>query len=121
MSEGHVYIVRAGGRYKIGMANDPTKRIKTLQTGSPDVIQPVFVAKVEEPSVAEKRLHSLLATKRGSGEWFELKAEDVDTCISVLSSEFQAVPVVIQAQPEAFDLDKGRIQSVADHCCCARR
>lgn len=64
--------------YKIGMANDPEHRERTLQSEKP-TIEKIIEKKLPSRNYAssvEKMLHSLYAEKRVRGEWFELSALD---------------------------------------------
>ena len=67
-----VYLIQVGddGPYKIGQAQDPAKRIKELQTASPDKLYlRAFISGV--PGSFESQLHSKLAEFHIRGEWFE--------------------------------------------------
>lgn len=76
-SPGYIYLVQAGGRYKIGKATDVTKRIKSLQTGSAEEIRLIHTIPTQRVELAEKQLHTRFKAKRERGEWFDLSAEDV--------------------------------------------
>jgi hypothetical protein len=67
------------GPSKIGIAADPKKRLRTLQTGSPHMlhlkhVEPVGLA----ASAIEREVHRALAGRRLSGgsEWFDLPPAD---------------------------------------------
>jgi hypothetical protein len=81
--------------YKIGISTNPNKRLKQLQTGSPQDILIVSVFESKHPFKTEKILHNTLHSKKApedfeynfeylKGEWFSLSAEDVigfsDSC-----------------------------------------
>ena len=73
-----MYIIRSGEFYKIGMTRvDVRKRIATLQTGSPQLLEIVKVIETDDPEALERDLHRMLGHKRGEGEWFKLDAEDL--------------------------------------------
>lgn len=76
-SPGYIYLVQAGGRYKIGKATDVAKRIKSLQTGSAEAIRLIHSIPTQRVELAEKQLHARFKAKRERGEWFDLDAEDV--------------------------------------------
>lgn len=67
----HIYFIRAGddGPIKIGIANEPTERLKALSTmnHSPLAILATFPGTHKD----EARLHRTLKDERRGGEWFE--------------------------------------------------
>lgn len=69
-TDGHVYLLKSGDRYKIGYAVNVENRLSQLRTGSPYPIELIhaFPADREE----ERRLHKWYAEYRRHGEWFEL-------------------------------------------------
>jgi hypothetical protein len=68
----HVYFVRAEtlGLVKIGRATDIRKRLRSLQSGSPDKLSLVGVWPTSNPAHFEAVLHSMFAARRVRGEWF---------------------------------------------------
>lgn len=61
---------------KIGISNDPAKRIAELQTGNPyKIVQRFAVACAQSPA-AENKLHAALGAKRMMGEWFTISRND---------------------------------------------
>jgi len=76
------------GRFKIGYARDPQKRIEALQTGCPAKLEIECV--VEGGYDLEAKLHQVFRKYRTHGEWFELN-EIVDMALDWLKSG-EAVP-----------------------------
>jgi len=75
----HVYLIHAFGTdmFKIGIATDSFKRIKTLQTGSPVELQLIRNVKCKYPSMLENELHTGIFNKYHShGEWFKIPKEE---------------------------------------------
>lgn len=77
MSDTFVYVI--GSRYKddailkIGVSNDPEKRLKTLQTSNPFKLRLLLLSKrfnKADAFKAEKMLHELMKDYRLNGEWF---------------------------------------------------
>lgn len=64
-----VYILSAGGRYKVGYSDNLGKRIKTLQTGCPWPIE--VLNDIPSDQDTERMLHMWLKNFRVCGEWFE--------------------------------------------------
>lgn len=58
--------------YKIGISNDPERRLNDLQTGSSRKIELAAYIKCEHAVVIEQSLHDQLSKYRLRGEWFEL-------------------------------------------------
>ena len=68
-----VYLIRGNnGRYKIGIAKNPTQRIKQLQTGNSDKLEIIETYQSENASKIESALHNRFAHMRNEGEWFDL-------------------------------------------------
>lgn len=70
--KGYVYVIRCQNFIKIGVADNPRKRVTELQVGCPyklDLIQS-FASKC--PRGDERRLHNLLRKHHQRGEWFKL-------------------------------------------------
>ena len=67
------------GRYKIGIAKDPSQRIKQLQTANPDKLEIIETYYSENASKIESSLHYQYSYARQEGEWFDLSvAEEGD-------------------------------------------
>lgn len=70
-----IYFIKAvnSGAIKIGVSNDPRRRLDTMQTGSAEPLEllGVLPGQFEE----ERRLHEMLKRHRIHGEWFRGDAE----------------------------------------------
>jgi len=90
MSNGYVYLVVADGKcaglYKIGKANNPSKRIKQF-THMPFSIRLIHMISCKNPKIVESALHDFFAEFRSGGEWFLLSADQVETITSCLDEE----------------------------------
>lgn len=88
----YLYIMRDdyNGAYKIGIANNPKKRERTLQSDKPSITlhKCVEFKNRQEASNAEKYLHSVFESqgwKRSDGkksEWFKLGTNDLNWILS---------------------------------------
>lgn len=67
----YIYFVQAGdeGQIKIGASQDPGRRLRELQTGSPVRLHLLAATQGEEG--AEKKLHHRFQEFRRDGEWFD--------------------------------------------------
>ena len=70
---GYLYILHAGdsSRYKVGIAKNPQKRQRNLQTGSPLELKIVCQVKIGSRDL-ESKVHDLLRHWHSHGEWFDL-------------------------------------------------
>ena len=72
-----VYLIRGNdGKYKIGIAKNPTQRIKQLQTGNSDKLEIIETYQSENASKIESSLHHQYGHVRNEGEWFDLSISD---------------------------------------------
>lgn len=68
-----VYLIRGNdGRYKIGIAKNPKKRISQLQTGNSDQLDLIDSYPSENASKIETALHHHYSHAKLNGEWFDL-------------------------------------------------
>ncbi len=70
----YIYLISNGVSHKVGVSVDPKKRIKQLQTGSPEKLEIVEMWELPKGAVykLEKECHNKICTyypKRG--EWFK--------------------------------------------------
>ena len=63
--------------YKIGKTNNLIRREGEIRLQLPEQARPVHSIKTDDPAGVESYWHSRFASKRKSGEWFELTAEDI--------------------------------------------
>ena len=69
----YVYIIECKLHYKIGLSDDPDRRLRELQTGCPFPLTIRYRLGFEcrkEAAFVEKWLHQKLSGQRGIGEWF---------------------------------------------------
>lgn len=66
------YVIRADVFYKIGHTTDFPKRLKSMQTGNPYILQPLKLFKTEDGRDLESFLHNRLNKYHFRGEWFKL-------------------------------------------------
>jgi len=68
-----------GNRQKIGISNNPEKRLRSLQTGNPDKLMIHYIFEVDDRYAAryEAHIHSCHRYKKKVGEWFDMTKEEV--------------------------------------------
>ncbi len=66
----NVYLLSDGERVKIGISGDPSKRVRTLQTGHSHKLTLVAYFPTEDAFKIERLLHKDLAEYLVCGEWF---------------------------------------------------
>ncbi|MEG1142771.1 MAG: GIY-YIG nuclease family protein [Clostridia bacterium] len=72
-----IYLLQVGDYFKIGYTkNSVEKRVKQLQTGSPDKITICEVFETKHGMKVERTLHSIFSHKRTNGEFFYLDVKD---------------------------------------------
>lgn len=77
----YVYLISDSNtyNYKIGISNNPERRIKSLQTGNDNKLKIIHKILCEYYSDVEKALHYRYNSNKINGEWFELTDNDVTT------------------------------------------
>src|SRR5262249_37237527 len=83
--DGFIYLIWAQGtdRVKIGFSDDPSERLRSLQTGSPFPLH--LLAQSPAPRYMEARVHQALAEYHRGGEWFESFTDIVKVIWDVIS------------------------------------
>jgi hypothetical protein len=79
-----VYLVEAGGLYKIGITNNLKSRMRAIQNGNPYKVREVLSVPHHSPKALEDELHNRFALERLEGEWFSLSAQDVEECQQIM-------------------------------------
>lgn len=75
-AEGFVYVMEAGGYYKIGWTHSsPRKRRSAVQMSCP--LKVTLVGVVEGTRADEHAWHEKFHDKQVQGEWFQLTEEDI--------------------------------------------
>jgi predicted GIY-YIG superfamily endonuclease len=67
---GYIYVISDGDGYKIGVAKNPERRLKQLQTGNQKKLVLEFIDYKNEPYKIEKSLHRSFHKFKTNGEWF---------------------------------------------------
>lgn len=65
-----VYVITDGEHFKIGIADDPARRLRELQTGNGRKLHLGFFIHANDAKRIEARAHGRLAELRREGEWF---------------------------------------------------
>lgn len=72
----YIYVITCGSEFlKVGVAVDPSKRLKELQTGAPLRLRLYQAIKIDTAKLAykyEKAVHRQLAPFATAGEWFKV-------------------------------------------------
>lgn len=80
----YVYVISGDhGRQKIGVSDDPKRRIAELATGSPYPLKFEFVGEVQDGGAGqvEVEAHFMLAQHRALGEWFVVPPDVAVTAV----------------------------------------
>jgi len=65
--------------YKIGVADDPKKRLSTLGSGTPNRLRLETVIESSDAKAVESELHNHFYERNKTGEWFELLTNDLNS------------------------------------------
>ncbi len=73
-----IYLIRCeeNSYYKIGITKNIQKRIKEIQTGTPDKIYLIDSYESEYARQIEIALHNFFKSEHRNNEWFELSIKD---------------------------------------------
>lgn len=75
----YIYIIRQGDTrlFKIGVSNNPERRLKNLQTGNPHDLKILKQFRCDVPAYgAERIIHAHLKDMHARGEWFDIPTDD---------------------------------------------
>lgn len=100
----YLYLIKAGPYVKIGVAENPNKRLKEISTGCP--FKPEIVATKALGKLCylvERYLHIQYADKCTNGEWFELDEADIKAIIDTPEDELVSNAAnIINTNKEAY-------------------
>ena len=67
-----IYLIKNNttGLIKIGISNDPQRRLKQLQTGNTGKLEIIKTYITKNDKEQEKRIHKILWQNKKRGEWF---------------------------------------------------
>lgn len=70
----YIYLIQSleNSYYKIGISNNPKRRIKELQTGNPSQLKLVETYQSEHAEKIERTLQRRYSYLRKEGEWFDM-------------------------------------------------
>lgn len=90
----HVYVIRADSFVKIGIAKNPTTRMREIQTGNPHKLEVIASWEVAKAEAHERALHAIYKAHRTQGEWFALPQPELDRlaaagCLSSIVGDIQ--------------------------------
>lgn len=74
-SRGHLYVITADAKTKVGISRDVDSRLMWLQSGNPNPISVAFTLRddsIRRLRSIEREVHLRLAEHRISGEWFDI-------------------------------------------------
>lgn len=83
--QNHIVFVN---EFKVGESNQPSQRVKNLQTGNPRqlrIYKVIECATKDKAQVVEDMIHARLSHKRNRGEWFNITKDEVDEICEEIS------------------------------------
>lgn len=75
----YIYVIGGNEKpYKIGITNNPARRLKNLQTGHPSKLKIHHIEPVPDNQVRliEQTIHQTIKYRKTHGEWFDIELED---------------------------------------------
>lgn len=75
---GYLYIIGCDGFIKIGLAQNPAKRITDMQVSNPHKLKLLKIFPVGNMIKSERQLHGIFKKYRVRGEWFKVPAESLE-------------------------------------------
>jgi hypothetical protein len=104
----NVYFIRNSSEHiKIGVSNDPVKRLATLQTSNHNKLELLYTVTCgsrEEAFSLEKSLHALFSSYRAFGEWFDVP----EGWISLIPSEITLIEHCKGGTPDYYLVGSGQ-------------
>lgn len=87
VTAGIVYVIRAKGHhvYKIGISNDPKKRLRNLQAHSPVALEIVGLYQANDCQMIERLAYLSLRRYHLWGEWYQLSETKAANLLDILS------------------------------------
>lgn len=86
-----IYFITDGEYTKIGVADNPEKRLMELQTGNGRRLK--LLLSVDGSYEEEGRLHSVLGKHRQVGEWFEIPIINSEELVAFLLNQYPVVNI----------------------------
>lgn len=74
---------RTADYHKIGIGQNPDKRVGSLSVGTPHELELVTTIESSEPKTVESELHRQFSFGRQSGEWFKLTSNQVNSLVAL--------------------------------------
>jgi predicted GIY-YIG superfamily endonuclease len=86
-----LYVIESSNNlYKIGISNNPLKRLNQLQVGNGEKLKMVAMLNVQNEKITEKRIHSMLWQNKSifsrNNEWFKLNNELLNWLLEYLQT-----------------------------------
>ena len=84
----YVYLIKNSlGQVKIGVSENPERRKKSLQTGSPHKLTIVATRKSSHATQLEEALHNRWEEYHMRGEWFDIPKDELNALVQRFKNE----------------------------------
>jgi hypothetical protein len=90
---------------KVGIAGDPMKRLASLQTGNPRILDLPFTFLIPAREIAayfEKAFHHLQADRCVNGEWFDIHPIEAAQIVALYLEAYFSMQPFSEEEIEAF-------------------
>lgn len=117
-----LYLIEAGGLYKIGISNNINNRIRELQTGCAHDVNCIAYYLTEKPAIqVERALHKLFDKYRLRGEWFDFEGRFTQEAFDTLCTKYGMTRLSVnedgtfqQIEAEVKEKKKTKIRKFGD-------
>lgn len=103
----HLYLIQAGPFVKVGIANDPRRRIRTMQPGCPFKMRLILSCKRDYAASDESELKKRYRAFQVQSEWFKIPADELKSILTFYKSDPPD-----QARLPLFDINWPGLQPV---------
>lgn len=83
--EQSVYLIRCGELYKIGVSENPVRRMQAMQLPQRPELVASFVC--EDPYGLERELHEIHSASRQYGEWFYFEGRELSALVRYMTNQ----------------------------------
>lgn len=83
----HIYIIKSGRYYKIGIAKNVEARLQSIHTSNPNKVKVVYAKEVEKAREVEAHIHNVYNDFRHKLEWFLLNKKQLKEIMDYLEED----------------------------------
>jgi hypothetical protein len=98
---GHVYVIKTDGGYKVGKTKDINNRVKGLQTGNMKDIEVIFDFRTSNSDLLERIVHYILDRYRcnSNREFFDCNIDYIKNIVNIIGNTMDTLKSTYQSIP----------------------